>query len=206
MDSIFEQAPVTIVLIVITAIISIAAFSNQNFFRFLALEPYRMKRSKEFHGVATSGFVHANYIHLLLNMYVLFIFGAVLEQTLESKWFLVVYVVSLLLGSLYPYIKYRDDPDYVAIGASGAVSGVVFSYCLFWPMHMLYLFGVVPMPAVIFALLYVAYSIFAMKRAQDNIGHEAHLAGAVGGLVATAIIEPESLVQFSKAISGVFGG
>ncbi len=206
MDSIFSQAPVTIILIAVTTIVSIAAFSNLSFFRFLALEPFRMKRSGEYHGLATSGFVHANYVHLLLNMYVLFIFGAVLEQTLKSRWFLVVYAASLLTGSIYPFYKYRDDPSYVAIGASGAVSGIVFSYCLFWPLHMLYLFGVVPMPAVIFALLYVAYSVFAMKRVEDNIGHEAHLAGALGGLVATAVIEPQSLAQFGNAISGVLGG
>ncbi len=200
----FETTPVTLVLLVLTSLVTIVAFRNPGLYRFLALEPYRMVRNREYHGLATSGFLHANYVHLILNMYVLVIFGVHIERVLGSQWFLVLYVVALLVGSLYPLLKYRNEPSYIAIGASGAVSGVVFSFCLFWPLEMLYLFGVLPLPAILFALLYVGYSIFAMKRIEDNIGHEAHLAGAVGGLVTTMLVEPQSISIFLESISAAF--
>lgn len=198
----FETSPTTLIIVVLTSIISIIAFGNESLWRFLALEPFRMKRSREYHALLTSGFVHGSYIHLFLNMYVLAMFGPSLELVLGSQTFLLVYAISLLVGSIYPFIKYRDNPTYVAIGASGAISGVVFGFCLFWPTSTLLLFFVLPLPAIVFAVAYVAYSVFAMKRAEDNIGHEAHLAGGVGGLLATMAFRPDSLGIFWESISG----
>ena len=200
----FETSPTSLIIVIATSVISIISFSNESLWRFLALEPYRMKRSREYHALLTSGLIHGNYIHLFLNMYVLAMFGPQLEMVLGSQTFLLVYAVSLLVGSIYPFVKYRDNPTYVAIGASGAISGVVFGFCLFWPTATLLLFFVLPIPAVLFAIAYVAYSVFAMKRVEDNIGHEAHLAGGIGGLLATIAVRPESVQIFWDSISRMF--
>lgn len=182
---------------VITVLASVVAFSNEGIWRSMALEPYRMVRTKQYHQVITAGLVHANFGHLLINMLTLFFFGPALEsmpldgaEAVGGTRVLVIYLVSLVLGNVYPLVKYRNTPEYIAIGASGAVSGIVFSFCLFEPLRMLGVFFVIPMPAFVFAILYVAYSIWAMRSREDNIGHEAHLAGALGGVVATFIAAP----------------
>lgn len=193
-------------LLVVTIVVSIAAFMNQGLWRFLALEPYRMFREKEFHGIITSGFVHSGFGHLFINMFVLYMFGPDLEGILGSPQFVLVYVAGLVVGSLYPLFKYKNRPEYIAIGASGAISGVVFAFCLFHPFAPLRLIFLpfFDFPAILFAVLYVAYSVYAMKKANDNIGHEAHLAGALGGVIATIVIRPESLAIFADQISTIF--
>lgn len=186
-----SEYPATLILIVITVAASLIAFASPVIFRALALEPYRMVATKQYHSIVTAGLLHADFAHLALNMYVLFSFGRGLEPAFGSERFLIVYLVSLVVGNLYPFFKYRDRPDYIAIGASGAVSGVIFSFCLLAPTAMFYVMFAIPMPAFVFAILYVAYSIYSMRQGKDNIGHEAHLAGAVGGIITTLAIVPE---------------
>lgn len=187
------ESPASLCLLVITIGMSLFAFSNEKLFHLLALEPYRMVRTHQYHQIITSGFVHANFMHLALNMMTLLFFGPGLERmTLEAtggrEAFLIIYLASLVAGSLYPLVKYRKRPDYIAIGASGAISGIVFSYVLANPTAEFRVFFFLPMPAFVFAILYTAYSIYAMRNVEDNIGHEAHLAGALGGVIATFIV------------------
>lgn len=193
MVSMLTDSPASLCLLVITIGTSLLAFSNEKLFHFLALEPYRMVRTHQYHQIITSGFVHANFMHLALNMLTLLFFGPGLERiTLDvtggREAFLIIYVASLVAGSLYPLVKYRKRPDYIAIGASGAISGIVFSYVLANPTAQFRVFFFLPMPAFVFAILYTAYSIYAMRNVDDNIGHEAHLAGALGGVIATFIV------------------
>ncbi len=190
-------APASFSLIILNVILSVLAFIYPRIWEYMALEPYQMVRHRQYHQVVTAGFIHGDVSHLLFNMLTLFFFGPHLEAWfLGSDFFLIVYVASLLVGNIYPLVKYRDDPSYVAIGASGAVSGVVFSYCLFNPLSTLQVFFLFPIPAILFAFLYVGYSIYAMRRRRDNIGHEAHLGGALTGLALTILLEPESLRSF----------
>jgi membrane associated rhomboid family serine protease len=194
--------PASVCLLVLNIGISLLAFSNERILDRLALTPYRMVHSHEYHQVVTSGFVHANLSHLAFNMITLYFFGPALEQTILNETggrgaFLFIYIVSLLLGSFYALFKYRNRPDYVAVGASGAVSGVIFSFCLAYPTAMFRVFFAIPMPAWLFAILYVGYSIYAMRNVNDNIGHEAHLAGALGGVLSTFIIAP-GIVSFLR--------
>lgn len=201
MESSLSSAPATLILLVLTTGLSLFAFNSPGLWRFLALEPYRMIATKEYHAIITSGFVHAGFGHLLVNMLTLFFFGRVLETMLGGREFLLIYAVSLIAGSLWPLIKYRNRPDYIAIGASGAISGILFAFCLLDPLRKVYVFFALPMPAILFAVLYTAYSIYAMKRIQDNIGHEAHLAGALGGVVVTALLHPNAI---SNLIENIF--
>lgn len=187
------SAPATLILLLLTTGISLFAFTSPGLWRFLALEPYRMIAEREYHAVVTSGFVHGGGGHLAVNMLTLFFFGPALEGMLGGKDFLIIYGVSLVAGSLWPLIKYRNSPEYIAIGASGAISGILFSFCLLQPTATVRVLFAIPMPAIVFAVLYTGYSIYAMKKIQDNIGHEAHLAGALGGIVVTIIMYPQAV-------------
>jgi membrane associated rhomboid family serine protease len=192
--------PATLCLLILNVGISVLAFYKERIMEYLALAPYRMVRSREYHQLVTSGFVHANLTHLALNMITLFFFGPALEQSTFAETggrgaFLFIYIFSLVLGSLYGFFKYRNNPEYVAVGASGAISGVVFAFVLAYPTATFRIFFSIPMPAWLYAILYTGYSIYAMRNLDDNIGHEAHLAGALGGVISMLIIAPE-MVSF----------
>lgn len=188
-------------MLIATVAISLLAFNSRELWRFLALEPYKMVRTHQYHPIITSGFVHGGFAHLLINMMTLYFFGPGLEKTVLDGTgsripFLIIYFVSLIVGSVYPLIKYKDKPEYVAIGASGAISGIVFAYCMAHPTARFYLFMAIPMPAWVFAILYTGYSVYAMRKVDDNIGHEAHLAGALGGIVAMVASAPSTVTIF----------
>ncbi len=202
MDMNLTDYPATLTLLLLNIGVSVLAFSNRNVFDYLALAPYEMRARREYHQIVTSAFIHANVQHLLVNMLSLYFMGTGLEMisvalTGGRGAYLIIYAVSMVAGSLYPFYKYRNAPNYRAVGASGAVSGVVFAFCLFDPMAELRVMFAIPMPAIVFAGLYTAYSIYAMRNIDDNIGHEAHLAGALGGVIATFIAAP-SIVWFLR--------
>jgi membrane associated rhomboid family serine protease len=186
-----EQSLATYALMAVTVGLSLLSFANGELWRFLALEPYKMVRTHQYHPVVTAGLIHGDLAHLFVNMLTLFIFGPALETTVGGSLFVTIYLVSLVFGNLYPLVKYRNQPDYIAIGASGAVAGVLFSYCLFYPMQRIYVMMLIPMPAFIFAILYVVYSVYSMRSRRDNIGHEAHLAGALAGVATTLVAVPD---------------
>jgi membrane associated rhomboid family serine protease len=191
MDSSLGASTATITLLIVTVVVSLVAFVSASLWRFLALEPYRMLRTHQYHPIITSGLIHADLIHLFVNMMTLYFFGPALESIVGGSLFVTIYFVSLIVGNLYPFIKFRHNENYVAIGASGAVSGVLFSFCLFNPFAKIYLYMAIPLPAFVFAILYVIYSVYSMRRRRDNIGHEAHLAGALGGVITTLIAVPD---------------
>lgn len=165
-----------------------------------AFKPYRVVREKEWSRWLTAGFVHVGFMHLLFNMITLFYFGPPIERTVGTWRFLVIYIGSELLANALTYWKYKDRPEYSAVGASGAISGVLFSFCLFEPFAMLYIFFAIPMPAIVFAVLYVALSIYASKREVGRVAHEAHLGGALGGLVLTILLYPAAVTTFLAKI------
>ena len=139
----------------------------------------------------TSGFLHVDWIHLLFNMYALYLFGDIVAKILGTDDFVIIYIVSLLAGNLYSLIYHRDEPYYSAVGASGAVSGILYSSILLYPAMELYLFFIpIPIPGYVFALGYILYSIYGMKKQLGNIGHAAHLGGAIGGFAVTLLLNP----------------
>ena len=135
-------------------------------------------------------------MHLLFNMYALYLFGDIVAAFLGSELFLLVYVISLLSGSLYTLQSYKNTLYYNAVGASGAVSGIVFSSILLYPEMNLYLFFIpIPIPGYIFGFGYLLYSIYGMRNQTSNIGHAAHLGGAIGGFVLTILIKPSLFID-----------
>ena len=140
----------------------------------------------------TSGLLHADWMHLLFNMYALYLFGDIVVFRLGVIPFLVIYLGSLLAGSLYSLAYHKNEPYYSAIGASGAVSGIVYASILLYPEMELFLFFIpIPIKGYIFGVIYLLYSIYGMKKQLGNIGHSAHLGGAVGGFALTLVFYPK---------------
>jgi membrane associated rhomboid family serine protease len=204
------EAPVTVTLCFANVAISLwALYSNPIYFQRFAEWPYQIVHQHRYYQMVTSAFLHANLMHLFFNMFALFTFGFTLEAffvelygDLEgSLYFFLIYVISLMTGSVLTVLLKRNDPKYVAVGASGAVSGVVFSYVIFEPTSQIFVFFI-PMPAYIFALLWIGFSLYGMKTKLGNIGHEAHLGGAVGGVIATFILIQGSFQLFMSYFTG----
>jgi membrane associated rhomboid family serine protease len=186
-----EQIPLMCLSLIISiALISIMAFNNRNLFEQCKHYPYLEKRQGSYYRWFTCGFLHGDWMHLLLNLFVLWQFGFAIESIYKANFgfltggliFLVVYILILVLSNIPTYYKHKNNPSYASIGASGAISGILFIYVLYYPFRLLYLFGIVPLPGVAMAILYLVYSRWASKNSADHIDHDAHYYGAVIGL------------------------
>lgn len=185
------------VLIVTAGFSFYALYVNQLLIDKFALNPNKVAYRRGFSSVFTSGLVHANLPHLAFNMITLYFFGPTLEGLIGGLRFILIYIISLVVGNLATVIKYRNNPDYRSIGASGAISGVLFSYILLNPFSGIVIFPVpFPLPAYIFAILYLLWSYFASKRGMDMINHDAHIWGAIAGIIATIFLVPTAINEF----------
>lgn len=190
----------TYIIILLTIIVSVIAFKNVSLFYKLSFIPYKILHDKSYYRFISSGFIHAGWGHLLINMLVLWSFGLNVEEgfaiffphsLVSNSVYLFFYLSAIIVASISSFIKYRNNSDYLAVGASGAVSAIVFCSIIFHPLHRLILFPIpLPIPALLFGLLYLAYSWYMGKRAHDSIGHDAHFWGAIYGIVVPIIIEP----------------
>lgn len=185
----------TLWIILFNVVISLyALYVDGRFFDKGMLRPYRTIRKQTWYEVITSGFLHANLTHLLVNMFVLYFFGSVMEGVLGPVHFLMLYFSGLLVSSIPSLIKHRDNPDYATIGASGAVEAVLFSFIFVFPTEKLILILLpIPIPAWFFGLAFLAYSIFEGRRGKGNVNHAAHIAGAVWGIVYLIFFVPNSV-------------
>ncbi len=191
------EAPVTLLLLAANIGVGLYALaSNPALIGRLAFRPYGFAHRGEYGRLLTAGFVHGSLGHLAVNMLTLFFFGPVIEGVLGPAKFVAVYFGSEIAANVATLVKHRDDPGYSAVGASGAISGVVFSFCLFAPLELLYLFFAIPIPAILFAVLYVGFSVYASQQGGGRIAHEAHLGGALGGVVLTLLVYPAALGIF----------
>ncbi|MDD4645404.1 MAG: rhomboid family intramembrane serine protease [Bacteroidales bacterium] len=198
----------TIFLILITSIFSIVAFSQHSLIYKYQFNPYQILKRHQYSRLLLHAFLHANWTHLIINMLVLFSFGTVLEKYFQgcfgNNWipyYLMLYFGAILVSPLYALIKHRNDYLYNAIGASGAVSAVVFATILFDPWNKIFFFGMIPMPGFIFGFLYLIYSWVMSKRSQDNIAHDTHFFGAIFGLLLPILIDPELLPYFIRQLT-----
>jgi membrane associated rhomboid family serine protease len=197
-----------LLIIVLTALVSFAGLSNPRIIHALILWPPAVKKKGEVYRLASYGVVHADFPHLLFNMITLYFFGGPIEAVylralgqLGYVWF---YVMALVVSILPTYLRHRDDAQYRSLGASGAVSAVLFAFILFHPWTPIYLFFIpVGIPAVIFAVLYVAYESWSQRRGQDNVNHSAHLWGAAFGVAFTLAMVPGAGAQFLRELGSV---
>lgn len=195
MDIGFSDAPLAFILLAINVIASVFAFSNKEFLEANIFHMGAVLRRKEYYRIITSSFLHGDPMHLLFNMVTLFFFGPALEHLMGTGNFAVLYFGSQLGAEAVTIWFKRRNLDYRSLGASGAVSGVVVGFSLYAPFSLLYIFGLIPIPAILFAALFILYSIFAMG-GRGRIAHEAHLGGAVFGGILFAILSPDLVNLF----------
>ncbi|MDT0689781.1 rhomboid family intramembrane serine protease [Salegentibacter sp. F188] len=180
---------VTIIIIAANVIISFKGFNDDAFFEKYKFNVGDIKSGAKYQ-IITSGFLHVNTTHLFVNMLTLYFFANVVIYGLGSTGFVLVYIASLILGNLLSYFFHKNELNYRAVGASGAVMGILYSAILLRPDMMLGLFFVIPIPAYVFGIGYLLYTIWGMKKQIGNIGHDAHFGGAAGGYLLTLVLAP----------------
>lgn len=194
-----------LLLIIANIAFSYQGFKNTAFFDGYQFEVDAILRNKDYKRLFTSGFLHANWTHLLFNMVTLFLFAGPLTSVAGEVKFLVIYFASLLGGNLLALFIHRQHDDYSAIGASGAVAGVVFACLALIPGMGVSFFGLgFAIPGWLYGLVYILYSIYGIRAKRDNIGHEAHLGGALTGMLVALLMQPSALINnytFVLAIS-----
>lgn len=193
---------ITIGIIAITALISLLAFGNAQLFDKLCLNPYLMHRDKtQYHRIFTVAFVHASPGHLFFNMLTLFFFGRELEGKVFSELqYLLLYASAIVLSCADEYARQKNNPDYKACGASGAVAAIMFALALFAPWGVVYIKFIIPVYFILFAVGYLIYSYYMQGKGTDNIAHGIHLWGALYGIAFTLLVKPESFSLFLESI------
>ena len=194
----------TILLVVATVAVSWFAFNNPRLLDRLLLWPPAIQRQHQYDRLLTHGFVHADWQHLLFNMITLYFFGRAVERVFVNYigpvGFVLFYLSAILVAILPTYLRHRHDPRYRSLGASGAVSAVLFAYILLAPWSLIFVF-VLPVPAILYAVFYVGYSIWMDRQGNDNVNHSAHLWGAGYGVLFTLVMEPRVFPYFLQQLS-----
>lgn len=197
----------TIILIAFTSLISIQAFNNRTFFSKLQFNAYQVYHRKEFYRLVTHGFLHANWMHLIVNMLVLYFFGRFAEDALAQILppglerlnlliYLFFYLAAIVTASMPSLFKHRENVWFNAVGASGGVSAIMFFFIFFNPWELLWFYGIIPLPGIIMGALYLIYSQVMSKRGGDNINHDAHFTGAVFGFLFPLFINYRLITVF----------
>jgi membrane associated rhomboid family serine protease len=201
-----NNTPVASFIFIFTIVTSIYAFNDNSLFGKFILSPYNIYRRQKIYTLITSGFIHADWMHLIFNMITFLSFGFRLESMIGSLNFAILYFVSLVASDLPTVFRHKNDLWYNSLGASGAVSAVIFSYILFQPFSSMY---IMPIPfgiwAVAFGPLYLVYCAYASKQSRDNINHDAHLYGALSGMILTVLLMPGVIPYFIQQVMGKIG-
>lgn len=201
-----------IILCAIIFAVSVWAWNSPAIFQRLVHFPYVESRDKSYYRLLTSIFLHGSWLHLLVNLFVFWTFGEAIEAqfsylfgaTMGKINFLLLFFFSGILSDLPTSFKYKDNPSFRSVGASGAISGIMFSYVLFYPLEYLYLYGIIPIPGIIAGVGYLWYSNYAAKKEGRRIDHNAHFYGAVFGLVITILLYPPVVLSFFRQLMDVF--
>lgn len=204
MQDIIQYTPISSIIFVFTILVSLYGIYKDPYAnRELMLHPYSIKRKRKYYTIITSGFIHADMNHLLFNMLSFYFFAFTLEKIVGHFAFALIYVLGLILSDVSSIIKNKNNASYYSLGASGAISAVLFSYILFDPLSKIYIFFIpIGIPAYLFALIYLGYCMYASKNQSDAINHEAHFWGAISGVLITSILFPHILGYFIKSILG----
>lgn len=196
-------SPVASIIFIFTLVTSLYAFNDTTLYGKFMLHPYSVYRKQNVYTLITSGLIHANWMHLIFNMFTFYAFAFTLESQIGSLRFGLVYFIGLVLSDIPSVVKHKNDFHYHSLGASGAISAVLFSYILLFPLNKLYIF---PIPfgiwAVVFGILYLVYTYYMSRNSRDNINHDAHLFGALTGLIVTILLVPGIVPHFIASILG----
>lgn len=199
----FNIAPVASIIFVFTIITSLYAFYDHSLYGKFMLHPFSVSKGQNVYTLITSGLVHADWMHLFFNMFTFYAFAFALESSMGSLRFGILYFLGLVLSDLPTVFKHKDHFNYNSLGASGAISAVLFSYILFNPMSKIYIMFIpIGIPAVVFGVLYLIYCAYASRNSRDHINHDAHFFGALTGLIFTIIFVPGILQNFITILTG----
>ncbi len=196
----FTDTPITFILIAVNVIFSMIGFSNKTMMAKTIGWPYYSYKEGQYYRFITSGFLHQDWMHLFFNMFTLFFFGQNIEYIFSSAGlggnvaYLALYFLGMIVADIPSFLKHRNDHNYRSLGASGAVSAVVFASIVFSPWSTLYLYGAIKISATLFAVLYIVYCVYMGRQNKDNVNHDAHLWGSLFGLAFTialiALMQP----------------
>lgn len=197
----------TLIILGITILLSVLALYNDELMRKWIFNPYIVHHQKQWYRFFTSGFIHADWMHLLVNMFVLFGFGQAVESYYgalfdekASYYFVLLYLGGLLISSTPTYAKHKEHPWYNSLGASGAVSGILFAAILFQPWQKIYFMGIIGIPGILLGPLYLFYEWRSGQKSNDNINHDAHFWGAIFGVLFTILLKPSIAVHFYNSL------
>lgn len=198
----------TIILIIIHVLASIYAWQKPAVLEKWLFNPYLVYHQKQYFRFITSGLIHSDYMHLFFNMFTFFFFGRSIEMVFSHVFgqagialFVGFYLLAIVVSDIPSFIKHRNQRNYNSLGASGGVSAVVFSWILFFPTEFIYIMGIIPLPGFVLGVLFVAYSYYQGKRQGTLINHDAHLFGALFGVLFTIVIIPEVIASFINQVS-----
>lgn len=198
---------ITYALMVIIGIVTYYAWQRPEVHQRLMLNPYQVFQRKQHDRLLTSGFVHNNGIHLFLNLFTLYFFGGAIEKiffiyfgTMGNIYYVGLFLSAIIVANIPTFLKHKSHPSYNSLGASGGVSALVLAFILFDPLRDLCLYAVLCLPGYILGAVFIAYSIIMGKRGQDNINHDAHLFGALYGLVFIIVLRPATLQSFVETL------
>jgi membrane associated rhomboid family serine protease len=185
-----SSAPAATTLLVLTLIVSLIGLSSRKVLDFAMLRPYSLFRRREYEKLITSGFVHADFSHLIFNLITFYFFAFALERVIGSVQFLALYFFGMVLSDLGTCLKHRNDPNYASLGASGAILAVLFAFIVYFPKQSLFIIPIpIPIPAPLFAVGYLIYSYYASRRSKGPVNHDAHIGGALTGLAFVALTD-----------------
>lgn len=201
----------TSTILAITLVASVLCFQRRDLMNRFIFNPNKILRKNEWYRFFTSGLIHADWMHLLINMFVLYSFGRAVESYYHEEfgsrggtYYLILYIGALGASVFPTYSKEKENPSYNALGASGAVSAIVFTFILFDPLTKLCLYGLLCLPGFVFGLLYLGYCYYAARKGGDYINHDAHFWGALFGLVFTLVMKPSLLSGFIEKMNSLF--
>jgi membrane associated rhomboid family serine protease len=202
MNEFLRETPIASLIFVITIITTVMAFNNQELLSELILHPYSVARKKRIYTVITSGLIHGDWMHLAFNMFSYYFFAFQLEKLMGHWQFGLLYIASLILSDLPTVYKHRDDYQYRCLGASGAVSAVIFGFIMYHPASGMMIMPIpVEIPAIVFGPLYLIYCYFSSRQARDHVNHDAHLYGALSGLIIVIIFNTHVVTHFINEVS-----
>jgi len=196
----------TVIIVIITSLVSVTVFYNHDELNKMVFWPAMIRERRQYYRFITSGFIHADWMHLIFNMITLYYFGRIVETYFQQIFgkgiFILFYLLSMIAADIQTYFRHRNDYSYRSLGASGAVSAVLFASILFNPWAKIYLFFIpIGIPAFIFGVLYLGFCVYMSKRGSDGINHNAHLWGAVFGILFTIVLEPRIITFFIQQLT-----
>lgn len=193
-----------LIIFIVTVVASLAGlFFAPSVIERSLFRPYFFLRNRQYDTIVTSGFVHADLTHLIFNMMTFYFFAFPLERRIGPVAFAALYAIGLVVSEIGTYFKHRDDPGYASLGASGAIAAVLFAGIVYFPAQSILILPIpVPIPAPLFAVMYLGYSWYSARHARGRINHDAHIGGALAGLLFVLITDPAAFTGLIRTVVG----